>query len=166
MPHAVDRQLIFLAAHSLEPLAHTVGEVKRIPEYGERNILFLQQRNYRPEFAMQNRIAARYVEIGQTIHFAAHVLALSDDLHRFVKRHFDQVRMPFRKNIAVLAALVAAVGYVPLKSEVFHCGTSYFSPAPQAEPHAAGLGSGFSSPAPQAEPHAPAGFSVSAAALK
>ncbi len=41
-------------------------------------------------------------------------------------------------------------------------GRSYFSPAPQAEPHAAGLGSGFSSPAPQAEPHAPEGVSVAA----
>lgn len=45
-------------------------------------------------------------------------------------------------------------------------GRYYFSPAPHAEPQAAGLGSGFSSPAPQAEPHAPEGFSVSALAQR
>ncbi len=88
----------------------------------------------------------------------------------------------------MLATLVAAVSYMPLKSEILHrplfktapmrhheiyCIGAYqtikfvyFSPAPQADPHAAGFGSGFSSPAPQAEPHAPAGFFVSVAAQR
>ena len=55
-------------------------------------------------------------------------------------------------DAAFCAAVVGAV-YLPRGN--------YFSPVPQAEPHAAGLGSGFSSPAPHADPHAPWGFSVS-----
>lgn len=97
------------------------------------------------------------------------------------------MRVSFSKDITVRTALVATIGYMLLKSEVFHIypvsikpdsGSSYqilppesfseltvyFSPTPQAEPQAAGLGSAFSSPAPQAEPHAPAGFSASEAA--
>jgi hypothetical protein len=74
-----------------------------------------------------------------------------------------------RKNIAVLAALVAFICNMPLKSEVlthpilsffprcFTCAPSYLSDAPQALPHAAGFSSGLSF-APQALPHA-AGFS-------
>ena len=43
------------------------------------------------------------------------------------------------------------------RERLFNYGTIYLSPAPQAEPHAAGFSSGLSE-APQAEPHA-AGFS-------
>ena len=46
--------------------------------------------------------------------------------------------------------------------------TDYLSPAPQAEPQAAGLGSGLvpPSPAPQAEPQAPLGAAVSSFAQR
>ena len=94
----------------------------------------------------------------------------------------------FRENVAVFAPLVAFVRYVPLKGKIFFhldcsvplansiapagagytfrnpAGTrpgkqgSYLSPAPQAEPQAAGFSSGLS-PAPQAEPQAEAAAS-------
>ncbi len=44
--------------------------------------------------------------------------------------------------------------------------TNYFSPAPQAEPQAAGFSSDFASPAPHAEPHAPEGVAFSASAQR
>jgi hypothetical protein len=64
--------------------------------------------------------------------------------------------MTFRKDVAVLATLVALICDMPLKCEILHL--AYFSPAPQAEPQAAGFSSAGLSPAPQADPQA-AGFS-------
>jgi len=64
--------------------------------------------------------------------------------------------MTLRKDVAVLATLVALICDMPLKCEILHL--AYFSPAPQAVPHAAGFSSAGLSPAPQALPQA-AGFS-------
>jgi hypothetical protein len=64
--------------------------------------------------------------------------------------------MTLRKDVTVLATLVALICDMPLKCEILHM--VYFSPAPHAEPQAAGFSSTGLSPAPHAEPHA-AGFS-------
>ncbi len=70
--------------------------------------------------------------------------------------------MPFRKDVAVLATLIALVGDMPLECKIIHLnqleGSDYLSPAPQALPQAAGFSSAGLSPAPQALPQA-AGFS-------
>jgi hypothetical protein len=71
--------------------------------------------------------------------------------------------MALAEDVAVLATLVADIRDMPLKSKVFHFAIGFWgdenyflSPAPQAEPQAAGFSS--LSPEPHAVPQA-AGFS-------
>lgn len=69
---------------------------------------------------MKDGITAGDIEIRQPIHFPAHLLALF--YYRFcsLKRHLNQVGMSLGKYITMLATLVAAIGYMPLKCEIFH----------------------------------------------
>jgi hypothetical protein len=71
---------------------------------------------------VQNRVAARYVEIGCSADFFAHINAAFHNAFHFVKRHFGKLfAIIFGKNIAVPASLVAHIGYMPLKSKIrFH----------------------------------------------
>ena len=131
---------------------------------------------------MENRIAAGNIEIRHTaIHFAE-VLAVGHDLLHLFPRHAVQLLAGIlRKDIAVLAPLVAVVCDMPLKSKIlFHdrmplcfriapteeaAGAqvgqkkSYLSAAPQAAPQAAGFFSSSAglSAAPQAAPQAAEG---------
>ena len=120
--------------------------MKRVAEDGEWNIPLLEQCENIPEPAMQNGVAARDVEVGQTLHAAAHLHTIVHYLLRPSERHLHQFGMSFGKDVTMLTTLVAAVGDVPLKSEIFHkvcvLRVDYLSPAPQAEPQAAGFGSG------------------------
>ena len=50
----------------------------------------------------------------------AHLLTLPYYLPCFFKRHLYQMRMSFGKYIAMFAPLIATVGDMPLKREIFH----------------------------------------------
>ena len=69
---------------------------------------------------MKNRVTTGDIEIWQTIHLSAHLLTLPDNLPRFFKRHLYQMWMSFGKYIAMFAPLIATVGDMPLKREIFH----------------------------------------------
>jgi hypothetical protein len=119
---------------------------------------------------MQDGVSAGKVKIRQTAVSFTEIEAVGKNSLHLFPGHGDQLLMGIAgKNIAVLAPLITFIGNMPLKSEIlFHLACAslsantitvpYLSPAPQAEPHAAGFSSGLS-PAPQAEPHA-AGFSA------
>ena len=69
---------------------------------------------------MKNRVTTGDIEIWQTIHPTAHLLTLPDYLPGFFKRHLYQMRVSFGKYIAMFTPLVATVGDMPLKREIFH----------------------------------------------
>ena len=94
--------------------------MKRIAENRKRNIPLLKQGKNCPEVTMKNRVATGDIKIWQTIHLMAHLHTLPDYLFCFFKRHLYQMWMSFGKYIAMLAPLVAAIGDMPLKREIFH----------------------------------------------
>ena len=168
-------ELVFVATLRLEPCAYFIGQMKRIAQNRKGNIPFPKQCENIPKAVVQNRVAARDVEVGETVHAAAHLHTIRYHLPGLGKGHVHQFGMPFGKDVAMGATLVAAVGDMPLESEIFHDrwffpkrkpdgnkksspsgnpSADYLSPAPQAEPQAPGLGAGLGSPppAPQAEP--------------
>lgn len=132
--------------------------MERVTQNSKGNVPFFQQAQQPPEIGVQDGIAASDVEIGQAVIHLAHVTAVVYNvLHLFPGHGVQLFAVVLRENIAMLAPLIA-FGNPPGKG--LPCrGTaqSYLSPAPQAEPQAAGFSSGLSA-APQAEPHA-AGFS-------
>ena len=117
-----------------------------------------------PEVGMQDGVAARNIKVWPPLHPCRHALNVCKHSHQSLPRHLYESWMSLGEDVTVLATLVTLVGDVPLKGEIvqlsiINCQLSiYFSPAPQAEPHAAGFSSAGLSAAPQAEPHA-AGFS-------
>jgi hypothetical protein len=70
---------------------------------------------------MQNWVTTGKIKVGQAVGLLTHVETVFKNMLHFRPRHFLQMNMViFRKNIAMLAALVTAVGDVPLKGEIFH----------------------------------------------
>ena len=120
LAHPVDRKLIFLTPVFLQSLAHLVGEVEGVSEDGKGNIPPFQYGQNSPKILMQDRVATRDVEVGQAFHFLAHILASVDDLLGAFERHLDELGMPLGEDVAMLATLVATIGDMPLKSEIFH----------------------------------------------
>ena len=59
----------------------------RVAEYGKGNIPLLKQRENIPKTAMQDRIAARDVEIGQAFHTTAHFHTIVHHLLRPAEGH-------------------------------------------------------------------------------
>lgn len=94
--------------------------MKRIAENGERYAAFLYHGQYLPDVAVQQRVSPSDVKVRQPVDFPAHFLTLRGHLLCLVERHLYQMRMPLCEDIAVVAALVATVGDMPLKREVFH----------------------------------------------
>lgn len=88
LAHPVDGELVLVAAVFFQPSAHFIGQMERVAEYGKGNISLLKQRENIPETAMQDRIAARDVEIGQAFHTTAHLHAIVHHLLRPTERHF------------------------------------------------------------------------------
>ena len=118
--HSVYGELILLASHFLKPSAHFVGKMKRIAENCKRNIPLFKYGKDCPKVTMKNRVASGDIKIWQTVHLMAHLLTLPDYLPGFFKRYLYQMRVSFGEYIAVFTTLVATVGDVPLKREIFH----------------------------------------------
>lgn len=174
---SIDRELIFVASVRAQSVAHLVAEVEWITQNGEGDFVLLKQRQNIPETRMQNWVATREVYVREAQHTLTHSLDVAERvLDLLVGHRLERECIILREDVAMFATLVARIGNVPLESKIFHnfclkkrlrpmTGTDrsfthtgcYFSPAPQAEPQAAGLGSAGlpSSPAPQAEPQAP-----------
>ena len=118
--HPVNGKLILLASHFPEPAAHFVGKMKWIAENRKRDIPLFEQGKDFPKVTMKNRVTTGDIEIWQTVQLTAHLLTLPDYLPGFFKRHLYQMRVSFGKNVAMFAPLVATVGDMPLKREIFH----------------------------------------------
>ena len=99
--------------------------MERVAENGKGNIPLTKQRENIPEPAVQDRIAPCDIEIGLTFHAAAHLHAVVQHSFCTVERHLHQFGVSLGEDVAMLAALVATVGDMPLKSEVFHILLSY-----------------------------------------
>lgn len=69
---------------------------------------------------VQHRVASSDIEIGETVDFPAHLLAHLHYLPCLLQRHLLDVGMSLGIDIAMLTALVAAVGDMPLESEILH----------------------------------------------
>ena len=95
--------------------------MERIAKDGKRNVTRLKQLHEVPEPAVQDGVAPGNVKVRQPVGLLAHVEAIFEYMFHFTPGHLLQLKMVvFRKNIAMLAALVTAVCYVPLKGEIFH----------------------------------------------
>jgi hypothetical protein len=80
----------------------------------------VQQLQYVPEAGVQDRVAARYVEVGQAVHPLTHLAAGVNRGEATLPRHLHELRMSLTEYVTMFATLVANVRYVPLKSKVFH----------------------------------------------
>ena len=112
---------------------------------------------------MQYRVPACYVQIGKTFGLPAEFLDVVQDRPHIPNGHLCEFGMaPQRVDVAMLAALIAGFGDMPLESEIIHDIESgpldsgdrlihFLSPDPHALPQADDL---FLSPEPQALPHA------------
>ena len=118
--HAVNGKLILLASHFPEPAANFIGKMKRIAENCKMNIPLFEQAKDCPEVTVKNRVTTGDIKIWQPVHFTAHLLTLPYYLPGFFKRHLYQMGMSFGKYIAMFTPLVATVGDMPLKREIFH----------------------------------------------
>lgn len=120
LPHPVDGELVLIASACFQVGADFIGQVERIAENRKRYIPFPEQCEDIPKPAVQDWVTTRNVEIRQPFHAAAHFHAVVHYLPCPLIRHLHQLGMPFGEDVTVLATLVAAVGDVPLKSEIFH----------------------------------------------
>ena len=162
--------------------------MKWVAKNCERDIACFQQAQQIPEIRVQNGVSAGDVKVRAAVIDLAEIEAVIKRVEHLLPRHgVDLFTGVFGENVAVLAALVAVIGDVPLKRKIrshgsflspgrisektvqvfseirpkrywgVSFGADYLSPAPHAVPQAAGFSSGLS-PAPHAVPQA-AGFS-------
>jgi hypothetical protein len=69
---------------------------------------------------MEKRVAAGEVEIGCTVQTSAHILAILQNGLAITPGHLMELSAAvFGEDVAVLAALVALICYMPLEAEVF-----------------------------------------------
>ena len=116
---AVDRQLIFLTAICFQFTADLIVQVEWISEDGKRYAVFVEQFQKPPKIRVQDRIAARDVEIGQTVINLAKVKAIIKSVLHLLKVHrIDLFTGISQKNVTVLAPLIAFICNVPLKSKI------------------------------------------------
>ncbi len=67
---------------------------------------------------MKDRIAAGKIDIRCSVDSVAEVEDLIWDMDHIIERHCDQRRVPFGKNIAMLASLIAGISDVPLDRKI------------------------------------------------
>ena len=90
--------------------------MERISHDGKGYLLFLKSFQQPPEIRVQNGISPRQVEVRLTAKVPAKILAVFQHcLHIFPRHAVDTFLLAFRKNIAVLATLVAVIGDMPLE---------------------------------------------------
>jgi hypothetical protein len=94
--------------------------VEGIAHKSEWNTLFVQQLQKVPEAGVKDGVAARDVKVGQTVHLLAHLAAGGYRGEATLPRHLHELWMSLTEYVTVFATLVANIGYVPLKSKVFH----------------------------------------------
>ena len=158
--------------------------MKWVAKNCERDIACFQQAQQIPEIQVQNGVSAGNIKVRAAVINRTKVETIIKRVEHLLPRHgIDFFAGVFGENVAVLAALVAVIGDVPLKRKIrFHdsflspgrisekairvfseirpkrywgvsFGADYLSPAPHAVPQAVGFSSGLS-PAPHAVPQA------------
>jgi hypothetical protein len=98
-----------------------IGQVKWIAKYCKTYFVGFEEFHQIPKPAMEYGIASGYVEIGNAIRLFAHIQTVVENRFNFSPGHFFNLEMNILgEYIAVLTALVATIGNMPLKSEIFH----------------------------------------------
>lgn len=119
LAHAVQRELVFFAAEVFQPAADLVGQMEGIAQDGEGDAVLLHQGQQLPEIRVQDGVAAGDVKVGQPAVDIAKVQAVVKGILHLRPGHgIQRLAVVFRKDIAVLATLVALVGDVPLEREI------------------------------------------------
>ena len=116
---AVKRELVFLTTEGVHALADFGCEVERIAHQREGYAVRVDEFKQIPKARVQNRVATCDIEIWGAVHLVSHALNVGKGANEPLPRCFNECGVSFGKDIAVLAPLVAIVGYVPLKGEVF-----------------------------------------------
>lgn len=114
----VQRKLVLHAAAIFHAGTYGFGQMKGVPHDAEARPVRFEQRKQIPKSRMQNGIAARQINIGDPAQRAAQSLYLRIGTEHFFPRHRRYAGMSLRKNIAMLAALVAVIGYMPLDRKI------------------------------------------------
>ena len=96
--------------------------MKWISEDRKRNFILFHKPQKFPEIRVQNWIAASDIKIRQPVIDLAEVQAVIKRVLYLLPVHAVQLLIAiFRKNVAVLAPLIAFIGDVPLKRKIlFH----------------------------------------------
>ena len=115
---AVERELVLAAPELLHAHADLVGEVERVSHDAPHESALMEQFRQPPEVGVQDGIAAGHVEVRLAADVLAQRFRLVDDFDHLLPRHALEARaLALGKDVAVLAALVALVGDMPLERE-------------------------------------------------
>ena len=115
---AVERELVLAAPERLHAHADLVGEVERVSHDAPHESALMEQFRKPPEVGVQDGVAAGHVEVRLAADVLAQRLRLVDDFDHLLPRHaFEARALALGKDVAVLAALVALVGDMPLERE-------------------------------------------------
>lgn len=115
---AVKAELVLAAAQRVHAGARLVGEVEGVAHDAPHRAARVQLLGQSPEIAVQNRVAAGDAEVRLPTHAVAEVIAAVQHVQHIVPGHrlAGHARV-LAEQIAVLAALIALVGDMPLKRE-------------------------------------------------
>lgn len=115
---AVERELVLAAAKRLHARADLVVQMEGVAHDAPHESALVQQLGKAPEVGVQDRVTTRDVEVGLAAEAVTQLLGLVHDLGHPLPRHAVESRaVPVGKDIAVLAALIALVGDVPLEGK-------------------------------------------------
>ena len=99
-----------------------VVEVERIAEDRKLDIVVVEQFKQPPKVRVQDRIAARQIEVRCAAEHLTKIKAVVEGVLHLLPRHgFQAGVLAIREDVAVLAALVALIRDMPLKRKIrFH----------------------------------------------
>lgn len=116
LAQAINGELVFLAAVRLQPAAYLIRQVEGVAQDGKGDPIFPHQSQKLPEIRMQDGGAAGKVEIWQSVVNLAKIQAVIKCILHLLPGHAVRLFIAvFRKDIAVLAPLIAVIGDVPLE---------------------------------------------------
>ena len=121
-PQTVQRELILLTAERFQLPADLIVQMERVAHDRKGNIMLMKQLQQTPEIRMEDRVSAGQIKIRKSAIYLTEVKTVVEGFLHLFPCHAVQFPAGITgEDIAVLAALVAFICYVPLKGKVlFH----------------------------------------------
>lgn len=118
LAQAVQRKLVLAATEVVHSSTNFICEMERIAHQRKRDAMLMDEFEQVPKAVMQDGVASRYIKVWLAVHPPRHILDIGQSRHQLFPWCFDQGWMTFRKDITVLATLVASICYMPLECKI------------------------------------------------